>query len=111
MHEVYICRGKSQLAAFAVVKVELLNDDGSSRMRSKYGNYPFYVVRETPSGLVLLGSIRLASRDTPEPQRRLGRSAVASQGLRSRFPLSSESITARMSQCRRRSIRRSRAYT
>jgi hypothetical protein len=25
----------------AVVKVELLNDDGSSRMRSKYGNYPF----------------------------------------------------------------------
>jgi len=41
----------------AVLKVELLNEDGSSRMRSKYGNYPFYVVRETPSGLVLLGSM------------------------------------------------------
>ena len=39
----------------AVVKVELLNDDGSSRTRSKYGNYPLYVVRETPSGLVLMG--------------------------------------------------------
>jgi len=35
----------------AVVKVELLNDDGSSRTRSKYGNYPLYVVRETPEGL------------------------------------------------------------
>ena len=41
----------------AVVKVELLNDDGSSRTRSKYGNYPLYVVRETPMGLVLMGSM------------------------------------------------------
>lgn len=38
-----------------VVKVELLNKDGTSRTRSKYGNYPFYVVRETPRGLLLMG--------------------------------------------------------
>lgn len=41
----------------AVVKLELLNDDGTSRTRSKYGNYPFYVVRETPRGLVLMGKM------------------------------------------------------
>ena len=39
----------------AVVKVELLNRDGTSRTRSKYGNYPFYVVRETPRCLLLMG--------------------------------------------------------
>lgn len=39
----------------AVVKVELLNKAGVSLTRSKYGDYPFYVVRETPRGLLLMG--------------------------------------------------------
>jgi hypothetical protein len=38
-----------------VVRVELLNPDGSSRARSKDGNFPFYVLRETPKGMVLMG--------------------------------------------------------
>lgn len=40
----------------AIVRVELLNPDGTSTARSEEGgNWPFYVVRETPSGLVLMG--------------------------------------------------------
>jgi hypothetical protein len=41
----------------AVVKVELLNKDGTSSTRSEYGNYPFYVVREIPNGLLLMGEM------------------------------------------------------
>jgi hypothetical protein len=39
----------------AVIKVELLNEDGASRTRSEHGDYPYYVVRESPKGLVLMG--------------------------------------------------------
>lgn len=39
----------------AVIKVEGLNADGTSSTRSKYGDYPFYVVRETRKGLLLMG--------------------------------------------------------
>lgn len=38
----------------AVVRVELLNPDGSDRARTE-GNSPFYVLRETPRGLLLMG--------------------------------------------------------
>ncbi len=40
-----------------VVKANLRDRDGSSRLRSPNGNYPFYVLRSTPSGLVLLGTM------------------------------------------------------
>jgi hypothetical protein len=39
----------------AVVRVELLDQDGSSKARSKEGNYSYYVLRETSKGLTLLG--------------------------------------------------------
>lgn len=38
-----------------VVRVDLRNPDGTSRLRSKDGDFPFYVLRETPTGLVLIG--------------------------------------------------------
>lgn len=38
-----------------VIKVELFDKAGISLTRSKYGDYPFYVVRETPRGLLLMG--------------------------------------------------------
>jgi hypothetical protein len=38
-----------------VVKADLLDHNGNSRLRSPNGNYPFYVLRATPSQLVLLG--------------------------------------------------------
>jgi hypothetical protein len=38
-----------------VVKADLLDHDGNSRLRSPNGNYPFYVLRATASHLVLLG--------------------------------------------------------
>jgi hypothetical protein len=38
-----------------VVRVDLLNADGTSRARSPDGNYTFYVLRETPGGMQLLG--------------------------------------------------------
>ena len=38
-----------------VVRVDLRNPDGASRVRSKNGDFPFYVLRETPKGLVLMG--------------------------------------------------------
>ena len=38
-----------------VVRVDLRNPDGTSRVRSKNGDFPFYVLRETPKGLVLMG--------------------------------------------------------
>ena len=40
-----------------VVRVDLRNPDGSSRVRSKNGDFPFYVLRETPKGLVLMGQM------------------------------------------------------
>ena len=40
-----------------VVRVDLRNPDGSSRVRSKNGDFPLYVLRETPKGLVLLGQM------------------------------------------------------
>ena len=42
-------------APIAVVRAELLNRDGTSRLRSPAGNYLLYVLRETPQGLLLLG--------------------------------------------------------
>jgi len=40
----------------AVVRVELLNPGGTSKARSEEGgNSPFYVLRETSTGLVLMG--------------------------------------------------------
>ena len=39
----------------AIVRVELLNGAGTSRAGSEDGNYPFYVLRETQKGLVLMG--------------------------------------------------------
>ena len=47
--------GDLSAGPIAVVRVELLNRDGTSRTRSEDGNYPFYVVRETPRDLGLLG--------------------------------------------------------
>ena len=38
-----------------VVKADLLDHNGMSRLRSPNGNYPFYVLRSTPTQLVLLG--------------------------------------------------------
>lgn len=38
-----------------VVRVDLRNPDGTSRVRSLNGDFPFYVLRETPKGLVLMG--------------------------------------------------------
>jgi hypothetical protein len=40
-----------------VVRVDLRNPDGTSRVRTKTGDFPFYVVRETPKGLVLIGQM------------------------------------------------------
>ena len=40
-----------------VVRVDLRNPDGTSRVRSKNGDFPFYVLRETPKGLVLMGQM------------------------------------------------------
>jgi hypothetical protein len=40
-----------------VVKADLLDHDGQSRLRSPNGNYPFYVLRSTPTQLVLLGTM------------------------------------------------------
>lgn len=40
-----------------VVRVDLRNPDGSSRVRTKTGDFPFYVLRETPNGLVLIGQM------------------------------------------------------
>jgi hypothetical protein len=42
-------------APIAVVRVELLNPDGTSRARSQDGNFPFYVLRESSAGMVLMG--------------------------------------------------------
>jgi len=39
----------------AVIKVELLNQNGASRTRSEHGDYPYYVMRESLKGLVLMG--------------------------------------------------------
>jgi hypothetical protein len=39
----------------AVVRVELLNPDGTSRARSQDGNFAFYVLRESPKGMILMG--------------------------------------------------------
>jgi hypothetical protein len=38
-----------------VVKADLLDHNGKSRLRSPNGNYPFYVARATPDHLVLMG--------------------------------------------------------
>ena len=38
-----------------VVRVDLRDPDGTSRVRSENGDFPFYVLRETPKGLVLMG--------------------------------------------------------
>jgi hypothetical protein len=38
-----------------VVRVDLRNPDGTSRVRSQNGDFPFYVLRETSKGLVLMG--------------------------------------------------------
>ena len=43
-----------------VVRVDLRNPDGSSRVRSKNGDFPLYVLRETPKGLVIASAGRLA---------------------------------------------------
>ena len=40
-----------------VVRVDLRDPDGTSRVRSKNGVFPFYVLRETPKGLVLMGQM------------------------------------------------------
>ena len=40
-----------------VVRVDLRNPDGTSRVRSNNGDFPFYVLRETPKGLVLMGQM------------------------------------------------------
>ena len=40
-----------------VIRVELRNPDGTSRVRTKTGDFPFYVLRETPRGLVLMGQM------------------------------------------------------
>ena len=40
-----------------VVRVNLRNPDGTSRVRSGNGDFPFYVLRETPKGLVLMGQM------------------------------------------------------
>ena len=40
-----------------IVRVDLRNPDGTSRVRSKSGDFPFYVLRETPKGLVLMGQM------------------------------------------------------
>ena len=40
-----------------VVRVDLQDPDGTSRVRSKDGDFPFYVLRETPQGLVLMGQV------------------------------------------------------
>jgi hypothetical protein len=39
----------------AIVRVELLNPDGTSRARSQDGNFAFYVLRESPKGMILMG--------------------------------------------------------
>ena len=44
-------------APIDVVRVDLRNPDGTSRVRSKNGDFPFYVLRETPKGLVLIGQM------------------------------------------------------
>jgi hypothetical protein len=40
-----------------VVKADLLDHNGRSRLRSLNGNYPFYVLRATADSLVLLGTM------------------------------------------------------
>ncbi len=40
-----------------VVKADLRGADGKSRLRSPTGNYPFYVLRSTRGGFVLLGEM------------------------------------------------------
>ena len=40
-----------------VVRVDLRDPDGTSRVRSGNGDFPFYVLRETPKGLVLMGQM------------------------------------------------------
>lgn len=40
-----------------VVRLDLRNPDGTSRVRSENGDFPFYVLRETPHGLVLMGKM------------------------------------------------------
>ena len=40
-----------------VVRVDLRNPDGTSRVRSKNGDFSFYVLRVTPKGLVLMGQM------------------------------------------------------
>jgi len=40
-----------------VVRVDLRNSDGTSRVRSENGDFPLYVLRETPKGLVLMGEM------------------------------------------------------
>jgi hypothetical protein len=46
-----------QAEPIIVVRVELLSRDGTSRMRSGSGDYPWYVLRDTSRGLVLLGTM------------------------------------------------------
>ncbi|MGH8140602.1 MAG: hypothetical protein ACREVV_20720 [Steroidobacteraceae bacterium] len=42
-------------APIIVVRADLLDRDGTSRLRSADGSFPLYVLRETPQGLLLLG--------------------------------------------------------
>jgi CubicO group peptidase (beta-lactamase class C family) len=98
---------------FVAALVLLLVNDGKLKLDE---TLPTYLPNAPPAWhsmtiRQLLNHTSLASRCTPELQRRPGRSAAASQGLRSCLPLSSESISPRMSYCRRHSIRRSRACT
>jgi hypothetical protein len=54
-----------------VVKADLLDHDGNSRLRSPNGNYPFYVLRATSNSLVLLGVMFGATYSTHLDERRL----------------------------------------
>ena len=54
-----------------VVKVELLGDDASSRVRSPEGNYPFFVFRDTGHGYLLLGQMDGRAYEWSIPNRHL----------------------------------------
>lgn len=46
---------KDSSSALTVVQVDLRGADGTSHARSSEGNYRYYVLRDTPKGLLLLG--------------------------------------------------------
>ncbi|HEY4211273.1 MAG TPA: hypothetical protein VGM84_07315 [Steroidobacteraceae bacterium] len=68
--------------SIVVVKPELLGDDGKSRVRSKSGNYPFFVFRETHGGYVPLGQMEGRGYEWSLPNRHLQFLVTASTAAR-----------------------------